>query len=269
MTISSTTEESSAKRRKSTIGCCRIFYDCEASGQGCSQFRQPRIVELAAVCDWAEGRWNLARTKSGSTTTTSSDGYFSELIAGGPCTAFVSSIHGIDDADLIDARSFPEVWTRFVDFVHKVQGDATEVCLIGHNSTSNDNYWLLSELSRCGRSINELVLPGKKLVFEDIYPLFPHDQKRLKSELGAENLQNSTLYKLLYPHASASDAHTALWDAFATRDIWCASRIIRECSTRFSLDEQLDRWHRCVKKQHKKSISANICIKNAFKCVTE
>lgn len=227
---------------------CRIFYDCETSGQGCARFKQPRIIELAAVRELAAGSWDLSRCSAPKLT-----GYFCELIAGGPCSAYASAVHGLTDEDLQQSRSFEDVWSLFVKFAHDAQSDGgggvfTKLCLAGHAAIPNDNYWLLSELQRCGRSIEELAIPGVELMFEDTFPLFPHQQRRLKAHLETINLQNSTIYRTLYPNAPAGEVHSALWDASATRDNWLASQIVRECSTKLTLSQQLHKWTKCVRR---------------------
>lgn len=216
---------------------CRIFIDCETSGQGCSLFRQSRIIELAAV------------------TMSSVDGVFRELIAGGPCTAKATEIHNINDSALAEADGFAVVWTRFVEYVWKVQGDATKVCLVGHNSTSTDIYQLLAELERMSaaegrqREITELLLPGKELVFEDTYPSRLCDRSAFQEELGVDDMKLSTLYKTLCKK-SIFEAHNALWDASATRDIWQISPVVQKYTERNRLDfnAQLDKWHKLKKK---------------------
>jgi hypothetical protein len=114
--------------------------------------------------------------------------------------------------------------------------------LVGHNSFSTDGYWLLSELARCGRSIDELVLPGRRLVFEDTYPKLLEIKKRLKANLGISTLTNSAIHSKLWPQlATNGEVHTALWDAAATRDNW-RNIHIRQSVQRVSSAQQQGRW---------------------------
>jgi hypothetical protein len=228
----------------------RIFYDTEASGRGCSLYKQSRIIELAAVADWALGTalttCGLEQRKRSSKEVTLPDGYFSELVAGGPCTAKAIDVHGLRDSDLLkNGRPFEDVWTSFVAFVHGAQRRApdctTAVSLVGHNSLHADNYWLLSELARCGRSVNDLALPGRRVVFEDTYPSEKH-QKRLKEKLNSISLKNSDIHRALWPTlAIQNEKHTALWDAAATRDNWQNSHI-RHSVRRLSSAHQQAKW---------------------------
>jgi hypothetical protein len=228
----------------------RIFYDTETSGRGCSLYKQSRIIELAAVADWAIGTalttCGLEQRKRSSKEVSLPDGYFSELVAGGPCTARAIDVHGLRDLDLLKhGRPFEDVWTSFVAFVHGAQKRApdcsTAVSLVGHNSLHADNYWLLSELARCGRSVNDLALPGRRVVFEDTYPSEKH-QKRLKEKLNSISLKNSDIHRALWPSLAIEiEKHTALWDAAATRDNW-QNIHIRHSVRRLSSAHQQAKW---------------------------
>ena len=229
----------------------RIFYDTETSGRGCTHFKQARIVELAAVTEMAAG---TALTVCGLTPrkgklSSLPEGYFSELVAGGPCTAAATAVHCLRDEDLRYARPFEDVWSSFVAFAHAAQKNSptytttTAVSMVGHNSLSTDGYWLLSELARCSRSVNELALPGRQLVFEDTYPKILETQKRLKVNLGISSLKNSAIHSKLWPHLAVNgEVHTALWDAAATRDNWRGSIHVRQSAQRVSSDQQQGRW---------------------------
>jgi len=244
------TEPTTKRARVSppTSTTCRIFYDCETSGQGCSLFKQDRIVELAAVADWASG---TALTTRGLTRRPGGggpglpDGYFSELVAGGPCTARATFVHGLTDQQLRTARPFESVWKAFIDFVHEAQErvpHCTAVSLVGHNSLFSDNYWLLSELGRCGGTVEELALASRRIVFEDTYPKTEEARRRLKADLKLPSLKNSEVHRALHPElCSGSEAHTALWDAAATRDNWTNPRI-RKTTERLSAAQQIGHW---------------------------
>ena len=224
----------------------RVFYDCETSGYGCTKYKQDRILEIAGVVEGAEGTASsiqgLTRKVFGGPDILPS-GYFSELVNGGACAPRVSAIHQITPEQTRGARPFEEVWGRFVSFVHEAQ-ERTPKCkavsLIGHNSFFSDNYWLLAELERCGRAVEELATGGRRLVFEDIYPKSEETKRRLKSALNITSLKNSDIHGLFFG-GSSREVHHALWDAAATRDNWRDARV-RASTTRISLEQQLGHW---------------------------
>jgi DNA polymerase III epsilon subunit-like protein len=233
-------------RTVSSDTTCRIFYDCETSGKGCPKFKQHRIIELAAVAAYAPGNAlatkGLGRRRHG----VLPDGFFSEFVSGGPCAPRATAVHGLSDEDLLDARPFEAVWQSFVAFAHDAQErqpHCTAVSLVGHNSLFADNYWLLSELARCGRKVQELALPGRHVVFEDTYPKSEDVRRRLRAELALRSLKNSELHRSLWPEqgSGTEEAHTALWDAAATRDNWGHIRV-RQSAERLSAAQQECHW---------------------------
>lgn len=228
-------------KRNKTTTTCRLFYDCETSGRSCPIYKQDRIIELAAVADWSAG--TALSTCGLGRRTNLPGGYFSELVCGGPCAPRATAVHGIRDEDIRSARPFMSVWKSFVAFAHEAQNrleHCTAVSLVGHNSFSADNYWLLSELARCGCSLDELALPGRRVVFEDTYPRSEAARKLLKQELNLRSLKNSEMHKSLW-RQGGSEAHTALWDAAATRDNW-RHPSIRLSTVRLSAAQQQGHW---------------------------
>jgi DNA polymerase III epsilon subunit-like protein len=240
-------EPASPKRARTAPSgtTCRIFYDCETSGKGCPNFKQDRIIELAAVAAHAPGSAlatkGLGRRRHG----VLPDGFFSEFVSGGPCAPRATAVHGLSDEDLRGARPFEAVWQSFVAFAHDAQErqpHCTAVSLVGHNSLFADNYWLLSELARCGREVQELALPGRRVVFEDTYPKSEDARRRLKADLKLRSLKNSEVHHSLWPEqAGGTEAHTALWDAAATRDNWRHARV-RRSAERLSAAQQEGHW---------------------------
>lgn len=234
-----------ARTMATTSTTCRLFYDCETSGRPCSIYKQDRIIELAAVADWALGTAHSTRRRKDGAVL--AEGYFSELVRGGPCAPRATAVHGITDDDLRTARPFEAVWESFVSFAHKAQErseNCTAVSLVGHNSLFADNYWLLSELARCGRSLDELALPGRRVVFEDTYPKSEDARKRLKADLGLRNLKNADMHRSLWPEqweGGGGEVHAALWDAAATRDNWRHPRV-RLSTVRLSAAQQQGHW---------------------------
>jgi DNA polymerase III epsilon subunit-like protein len=242
----------------------RIFYDCETSGAGCQKWpKTHRIIEFAAVAEDlaqrnASGVLGLTRRTIGGPDVLPC-GFFSELVYGdGNCTERVTSIHKLTPESIKKARTFEKVWDSFVEFVHHAQAhsphDSDVVSLIGHNSFSTDNYWLMTELARYGRNIEELLTDGRKLVFEDTYPKGTTERKRLRETLGIDKLGNSAIHKHLKStfHGQRSndieeeggdegagvEIHRALWDAAATRDNWSDPRM-KVATTRRTLSEQV------------------------------
>jgi DNA polymerase III epsilon subunit-like protein len=230
----------------------RIFYDCETSGQGCAAYRQDRIIEIAAVTEAAAGTANtilgLTR-KSPKVEDTLPEGYFSSLVQGGPSTNRAFAVHGIRPEAISQARSFPDVWLAFKAFVHAAQLRepwAKAISLVGHNSFSTDNYWLLTELHRADIDVKDLTLDGRRLVFEDVYPRTEESRKQLKKSLGLSSLRNSDIHAKLFG-GSAQEAHHALWDCAATKQNWQDARVA--CFTRrMSLAQQLGHWDLVLRK---------------------
>jgi DNA polymerase III epsilon subunit-like protein len=238
----------SRSRSEEAATTCRIFYDCETSGVGCERYKQPRIVELAAVADWAPGDASSAAGRGRGAPGQLPEGHFSELVSGGEVSAWAEAVHGLSEAQLRGARPFEEVWESFVLFAHDAQRRASRcnsLSLVGHNSRFTDNYWLLAELARCRRSVEELALPGVRVVFEDTLPRKKGTRAQLKEALRCPSLKNSDLHRRLcseqYEAGDGAEAHTALWDAAATRDNWRHPEV-RRATERLSLAQQLESW---------------------------
>lgn len=238
---------------------CRVFFDFETSGRGCASLRQQRIIEIGAVRGSAEGSWDIGRSALRDDDPLPS-WCFRTLVAGGPCTARATEVHGLRDEDLEGAPSFTEAWEAFVAFAKRAQkdDDATVLILVGHNSSSTDSYWLLSELYRARRSLWELRLSDRtEIFFEDTYPSTVESRGQLMLALEVPDVKNGTLYGALYTSSGGGvekssscpppqSRHTALWDCCATRDVWCASSEIRRRCVRLTAEEQIRRWVRCA-----------------------
>ncbi len=222
-----------------TPGTCRVFYDLETSGRGCARFREARILELAAVADWAEGSAARVafRARAGEALP---EGYFSAVVNGGPSTLGAAQVHRLPPERVAAAPRFEEVWPRFVAFVHAAQErrpGTSALSLVGHNSHCQDDLWLLAELERCGRSVQELCVGGRRLVFEDTYPRGKAGEP-LKRALGSTGLGNSEIHRVL--HGGGGEAHAALWDAAATRDNWQDERVRAHVGRRAARRQELE-----------------------------
>lgn len=261
---------SAPSRRVQTAPCCRVFFDFETSGRGCANLRQQRIIEIGAVRGSAGGSWDIGRSTSRADVDDPLPPWcFRTLVAGGPCTARTTEVHGLQDEDLESAPSFTEAWEAFVAFVKRAQkdDDATVLILVGHNSSSTDSYWLLSELYRARRSLWELRLSDRtEIFFEDTYPSTMESRVQLMLALAVPDVKNGTLYGALYTSSGGGveksstpgegeneeessppqSRHTALWDCCATRDMWCASSEIRRRCVLLTAEEQIRRWVRCA-----------------------
>lgn len=262
---------SAPSRRASSAPSCRVFFDFETSGKGCASLRQHRIIEIGAVRGSAGGSWDIGRTGLCDDDDDPLPSWcFRTLVAGGPCTAQTTEKHGLRDEDLEGAPSFTEAWEAFVAFVKRAQkdDDATVLILVGHNSSSTDSYWLLSELYRARRSLWELRLSDRtEIFFEDTYPSTVESRAQLKLALAVPDVKNGTLYGALYTSSGGGveksssslgegeneeessapqSRHTALWDCCATRDMWCASSEIRRRCGLLTAEEQIRRWVRCA-----------------------
>jgi len=253
---------------------CRIFYDTETSGFGDEKHKQHRIMELAAVADGWTSITAAQLAASGLTRGSSYEtefpaGCFAELICVPSVSECASMVHGILLPEVQGCPSFEEVWTRFVQFVHEAQRrmpESVELSLIGHNSHFSDNYCLLSELSRCGRSISELLLPKdsakgqqRLLIFEDTYPNTKYLKALLLQATGLTNYTNEAFYNFLAcesleGHGAVHASHSALWDAAATRDVWRGIPAIRciAAERRKGLEWQRLQWESLQLKNKKR-----------------
>jgi DNA polymerase III epsilon subunit-like protein len=235
----------------------RIFYDLETSGNGCERFKQDRILEIAAVAEWAP-----VQTSEVTSRTKTCAASFSELVKGGAITQRTTAIHGLTAADIELASSFEEVWDRFVRWVHEMSAcysDTTTLSLVGHGSFNFDNYRLLAELARCNRDISELLSGNQRLVFEDTLPKKDEGKRCLKAALNISSLKNSDIFQNIYGVTASSlhQVHHALWDATATRDNWLDQRV-RQVTLRMSLAQQVGAWKQLLLKNENELLLPDI-----------